>query len=55
MIYNVIWNKTNREVARIDIDFVDDLQGDFKKNFPKEEFTFIPLFFADRVRICEEG
>ena len=55
MIYNVIWNKTKKEVARIETDGLFDLKTNFEKIFPTEEFTFIPMNYGKAVMLCEHG
>jgi hypothetical protein len=55
MIYNVIWNKTEKEVARIEADGKYDLEENFSKVFPKDEFTFLPMNYGNVIHVCEHG
>jgi hypothetical protein len=55
MIYNVIWKKDNTPIARIEAEGKYDLEENFSKVFPKEDFTFLPMNYGRVVQLCEHG
>ena len=53
MIYNIFSKRDGQQVARIEAEGKFDLEVNFKKIFPKEEFAFVAMNYGEVVKACE--
>ena len=52
-MYNIFSKRDGQQVARIEAEGKFDLEVNFKKIFPREEFAFLPMNYSEVVVACE--